>query len=155
MSRTYHRLWRSGFQNHNQDNTATIAYEMFDPTFSSPTAESLLEGIGYPVESTDGSDIFDVEPPGEQRIPIAKHSELRDSHDESHEEFRERLMNWFEQMMFVSGETAEPSAETTGMIEELVKQQVIEMVSQQIHSGAYRSIRSSSCFRNSSYVEYG
>jgi Transcription initiation factor IID, 18kD subunit len=32
-------------------------------------------------------------------------------------------------MMFVSGETAEPSAETTGMIEELVKQQVIEMVS--------------------------
>ena len=32
-------------------------------------------------------------------------------------------------MMFVSGETAEPSAETTGMIEELVRQQVIEMVS--------------------------
>lgn len=32
------------------------------------------------------------------------------------------------QMMYVSGETAEPSAETTGMIEEIVRQQVIEMV---------------------------
>ena len=33
------------------------------------------------------------------------------------------------QMMFVSGETAEPSPETTGMIEEIVRQQVVEMVS--------------------------
>lgn len=31
-------------------------------------------------------------------------------------------------MMYVSGETAEPSAETTGMVEEIVRQQVIEMV---------------------------
>lgn len=31
-------------------------------------------------------------------------------------------------MMFVSGETAEPSADTTSMIEEIVRQQVIEMV---------------------------
>jgi transcription initiation protein SPT3 len=35
-------------------------------------------------------------------------------------------------MMFVSGETAEPSHETTSMIEELVRQQVIEMVSDQV-----------------------
>lgn len=34
------------------------------------------------------------------------------------------------QMMYVSGETAEASPETTGMIEEIVRQQVIEMVSQ-------------------------
>jgi hypothetical protein len=33
------------------------------------------------------------------------------------------------QMMYVSGETGEPSAETTGMIEEIVRQQVIEIVS--------------------------
>lgn len=32
-------------------------------------------------------------------------------------------------MMYVSGETAEASPETTGMIEEIVRQQVIEMVS--------------------------
>lgn len=38
------------------------------------------------------------------------------------------LTELFGQMMFVSGETAEPSADTTGMIEEIVRQQVIEMV---------------------------
>lgn len=31
-------------------------------------------------------------------------------------------------MMFVSGETAEPSTETTALIEEIVRQQVVEMV---------------------------
>ena len=31
-------------------------------------------------------------------------------------------------MMFVSGETAEPSIETTTLIEEIVRQQVIEIV---------------------------
>ena len=40
-----------------------------------------------------------------------------------------RLTHWLEQMMFVSGETAEVPAETTSMIEEIVRQQVIEMVS--------------------------
>jgi hypothetical protein len=48
---------------------------------------------------------------------------------ETHEEFKERLMNLIGQMMFVSGETAEASAETTGMIEEMVRAQVIEMAS--------------------------
>jgi len=33
-----------------------------------------------------------------------------------------------QQMMYVSGETVEASSETTGMIEEIVRQQVIEMV---------------------------
>ena len=31
-------------------------------------------------------------------------------------------------MMFVSGETAEASAETTGIIEEIVRAQVVEIV---------------------------
>lgn len=39
-----------------------------------------------------------------------------------------RVLRWFAQMMYVSGETAEASSETTGMIEEIVRQQVIEMV---------------------------
>ena len=34
----------------------------------------------------------------------------------------------FKKMMYVSGETGEPSPETTGMVEEIVRQQVIEMV---------------------------
>jgi transcription initiation protein SPT3 len=48
---------------------------------------------------------------------------------ETPEEFTERLTYSIEQMMFVSGETAEASPETTGMIEEIVRAQVIEMVS--------------------------
>ena len=51
------------------------------------------------------------------------------------QEKREKLTSWFDQMMFVSGETAEPSTETTGMIEELVRQQVIEMASIHIRLG--------------------
>jgi len=37
--------------------------------------------------------------------------------------------NLITQMMFVSGETADPSHETTSMIENIVQQQVMEMVS--------------------------
>lgn len=44
------------------------------------------------------------------------------------EAFRVKLRAGFAQMMFVSGETAEPSQETTTLIEEIVRQQVIEMV---------------------------
>ena len=44
-------------------------------------------------------------------------------------EFRKDLINDILQMMYVSGETGEPSAETTGMIEEIVRQQVVEIVS--------------------------
>jgi len=47
---------------------------------------------------------------------------------ETTDEFKLRLMYWIEQMMFVSGETAEPSVETTWMIEEIVREQVLEMV---------------------------
>lgn len=45
------------------------------------------------------------------------------------ESFRLKLTHSFQQMMFVSGETAEPSVETTGIIEDIVRQQVIELVS--------------------------
>jgi hypothetical protein len=39
------------------------------------------------------------------------------------------MANKIRQMMYVSGETAEPSVETTSIIEDIVRQQVIEMVS--------------------------
>ncbi|KLJ09345.1 transcription initiation protein SPT3 [Blastomyces silverae] len=48
----------------------------------------------------------------------------------------------FGQMMFVSGETAEPSAETTTLIEEIVRQQVIEMLSRSTALAARRGVRS-------------
>lgn len=35
----------------------------------------------------------------------------------------------FKQMMFVSGETGDPSPDATSMIEEIVRQQVVEIVS--------------------------
>lgn len=41
-----------------------------------------------------------------------------------------------EQMMFVSGETGDPSIETTGIIEEIVRQQVVEIVIIPIPSNA-------------------
>ncbi|EGS21568.1 uncharacterized protein CTHT_0034290 [Thermochaetoides thermophila DSM 1495] len=43
---------------------------------------------------------------------------------------RDVIANWFElcQMMYVSGETGEPSLETTGIIEDIVRQQVIEII---------------------------
>lgn len=40
-----------------------------------------------------------------------------------------RLIPLIEQMMYVSGETGEPSVETTLIIEEIVRQQVVEIVS--------------------------
>lgn len=48
--------------------------------------------------------------------------------EETMEDFKQRLIHWIGQMMFVSGETAEPSPETTWMIEEIVREQVVEMV---------------------------
>lgn len=46
-------------------------------------------------------------------------------------------------MMYVSGETAEASPETTGMIEEIVRQQVIEMVSEIQSPLSFKVINSS------------
>jgi transcription initiation protein SPT3 len=42
--------------------------------------------------------------------------------------YRAKLIPVVEQMMYVSGETAEPSVETTSIIEDIVRQQVIELV---------------------------
>lgn len=47
-------------------------------------------------------------------------------------------------MMFVSGETAEASAETTSMIEEIVHTQVVEMVSPQSSNRKKRAHKSNS-----------
>lgn len=42
---------------------------------------------------------------------------------------RDIIADYCHQMMYVSGETGEPSVETTGIIEDIVRQQVIEIVS--------------------------
>lgn len=103
---------------------------MFGTTFTIPGTERVQKAtMVNRAESIDGSDISDILPPAEQIHVHSAKGRINDMDNETEEEFKERLTYWIEQMMFVSGETAEPSAETTGMIEELVKQQVIEMVS--------------------------
>lgn len=57
---------------------------------------------------------------------------------ETLQEYKDWIANKIgEKMMYVSGETGEPSPETTGMVEEIVRQQVIEMVCS-THSSIYR-----------------
>jgi hypothetical protein len=60
--------------------------------------------------------------------PFATEFDEPEEEEDSVGAFRIKLMNWIKKMMYVSGETAEPSHETTGMVEEIVRQQVIEMV---------------------------
>ncbi|KPM38891.1 hypothetical protein AK830_g7666 [Neonectria ditissima] len=48
--------------------------------------------------------------------------------NETWEQFKIRFTNILKQMMYVSGETAEPPVETTSIIEDIVRQQVIELV---------------------------
>jgi hypothetical protein len=66
---------------------------------------------------------------GVHNLPVTAPTATEPDHSETPEEFKERLTYSIKQMMFVSGETAEASPETTGMIEEIVRAQVIEMVS--------------------------
>jgi len=51
------------------------------------------------------------------------------SFNELAKSFLEIFSDRFPQMMYVSGETGEPSVETTGIIEDIVRQQVVEIVS--------------------------
>jgi hypothetical protein len=60
--------------------------------------------------------------------PFAIDFDNPDQEEESMDIFQIKLIGHLKQMMYVSGETAEPSHETTGMVEEIVRQQVIEMV---------------------------
>ncbi|KAG9242549.1 transcription initiation factor IID, 18kD subunit-domain-containing protein [Calycina marina] len=53
-----------------------------------------------------------------------------------------RYRTEIQQMMYVSGETAEASPETTGMIEEIVRQQVIEMLRQCTEQASRRGSKS-------------
>ncbi|KAL9109750.1 MAG: hypothetical protein Q9227_005619 [Pyrenula ochraceoflavens] len=56
--------------------------------------------------------------------------------------YTDELRHIFWQMMFVSGETADPSTETTGLIEEIVREQVVQMLTQATALAARRGVRS-------------
>lgn len=65
-------------------------------------------------------------------IDIGYDGDVEPDKETEQQRWRRMLMKDLNQMMFVSGETAEPSPETTGMIEEIVRQQVVEMVSHMV-----------------------
>ncbi|KAI9830824.1 MAG: hypothetical protein M1819_005349 [Sarea resinae] len=78
----------------------------------------------------------------ETQPPNPKDQIPDDQDDESTGEWKERLTTVLEKMMFVSGETGDISPETTGMVEEIVRQQVIEILSQCTAQAARRGVRS-------------
>lgn len=67
-------------------------------------------------------------PEPNSELSLSEGCSTEDDDSETMEDFRQRLIHWIAQMMFVSGETAEPGPETTWMIEEIVREQVLEMV---------------------------
>lgn len=61
--------------------------------------------------------------------PLMTHTAFSDDDLEEFGDPKNYFTDLIEKMMYVSGETGEPSAETTGIIEEIVRLQVVEMVS--------------------------
>lgn len=85
--------------------------------------------IGAPSthQSEDQESFVDQETSEDHDMGDQKDSDSEDNM--SVEAFKHMLTDQIRQMMFVSGETAEPSIETTTLIEEITRQQVIEIVS--------------------------
>lgn len=79
-------------------------------------------------QSTTMDEDLTTEPDDTDSEPSRVETCPMDDDNETKEDFKQRLIYWIAQMMFVSGETAEPSPETTWMIEEIVREQVLEMV---------------------------
>lgn len=128
-------LWQAPNLQHPQLSpvrSAGFSDRMAGPTLSKKLRECLFNGNANFAQNMEGSDSLYVQSAGDQYSKSSCGYDLEGSDCESEEDFKGRLTAWVNQMMFVSGETAEPSTETTGMIEELVKQQVIEMVSRRI-----------------------
>ncbi|KAK5092281.1 hypothetical protein LTR16_007749, partial [Cryomyces antarcticus] len=86
-----------------------------------PSFRAYLSDITPPDHSRDLPDFFDLE---------------------SRSTFRVRLTETIEKMMFVSGETSEAAPETLSMIEGIVQQQVIEMLTRSTALAARRGVRS-------------
>ncbi|PGH11015.1 hypothetical protein AJ80_07291 [Polytolypa hystricis UAMH7299] len=83
--------------------------------------------------------------PSRLRISVAKAEHEPgdgEKEEESMDAWRADFANCIRKMMFVSGETAEPSVETTTLIEEIVRSQVIEMLTRSTALAARRGVRS-------------
>ncbi len=118
--------WNTSLQGHMQGNRMIRNVQpwfMLDPAAYVPGPVQPVPGAPRNLSVAGTSTV------ATSTVAASTNDEHDDHHFESTDDFKDKLMIWIQQMMFVSGETAEPSTETTGMIEEIVRAQVIEMVS--------------------------
>jgi hypothetical protein len=88
----------------------------------SPVVSVLPDGVIHlSIEKADGVEDSDVSSSGKEDTETVDY--------ETELTFKWTLTDLIRQMMFVSGETAEPSIESTTLIEDITRQQVIEIVS--------------------------
>ena len=96
-----------------------------EPTTSGPVA--ILSGLSLHQQSHGNND---VDRSGEETINDDRPGTISDdARPATMQDLFADFYIFLKQMMFVSGETGEPSPETTTMIEGIVQQQVIEIVS--------------------------
>ena len=100
----------SNINRHRASSTSGVSEELFDLSLDANRPEETRQGIRGAGDDFEG---------------LCCDQDV----DCSEEEFKANMRSAICQMMFVSGETGEPSTETTTMIEGIVQQQVVEMVS--------------------------
>ena len=114
-----------------RDSSSTNALGVVDPTGASIFAAHFNAALGLSGSKNVGK--FRRGAKGLLKLDLLSptpYTAPYDYENETMETFRERFRtDTIPQMMYVSGETGEPSVETTGIIEEIVRQQVIEIVS--------------------------
>ncbi|KAJ9283872.1 hypothetical protein DTO021C3_8556 [Paecilomyces variotii] len=98
----------------------------------------ITSSIGSSQERVEAASV--EESPWDQDEDLESPENAEDA--ETMRDFEARLTDAIKQMMFVSGETAEPSIETTTLIEDIVRQQVIEMLSRSTALATRRGVRS-------------
>ncbi|KAJ9248424.1 hypothetical protein DTO207G8_7350 [Paecilomyces variotii] len=98
----------------------------------------ITSSIGSSQETVEAASV--EESPWDQDEDLESPENAEDA--ETMRDFEARLTDAIKQMMFVSGETAEPSIETTTLIEDIVRQQVIEMLSRSTALATRRGVRS-------------
>lgn len=83
-----------------------------------------LPGPSSSLETTYGANFSLITDQAEDQVASSPSDPFK-----TDEDFRQWFTNNIKQMMYVSGESGEPSVETTGIIEDIVRQQVVEIVS--------------------------
>ncbi|KAJ5975594.1 TFIID-18kDa-domain-containing protein [Penicillium waksmanii] len=109
------------------------------PHWTSHYGRNLFLAAASPDPNTSG---FSMNPgvPGDVDTPSTDIKEEETEEDKKHSQ--KTLADLLPQMMFVSGETAEPSIDTTTLIEEITRQQVIEILTRSTSLATRRGSRS-------------